>query len=220
MSDKPDVDIDVADPTVAIDLFKNRAVRASQVTEKISIRNGREVIDKFSDIHISGIYLQKIPVNPLINSSKIAVFPYKEAEALGYYKLDILGNNVYRNFNSMEEMRQLLKEPVDWNWFKNDKFVKNLFHFGGYVSDKQTVAQMVAEYAPQSIPDLACMLAIIRPAKKHLIGKSWDTIRSQIWQKSTEKDSGFKKSHSHSYAMVVALDARLQAPKFFATVEP
>jgi len=47
-------------------------------------------------------------------------------------------------------------------------------------------------------------LALIRPGKKHLIGKSWKEVSETIWEQ-TEDGYSYKKAHAVSYAKLVAL---------------
>lgn len=194
-SDIPDVDIDVANHDDAVKPFTT-AIVASQMA------NGQIVK------HNVGLYFQNIPVNPL---NGLAAFEYHHAEALGYYKVDVIAAGVYQNITSQEHLRQLLDEPIEWWWFENPEFVGSLFQLGNW-------GDLVAEYKPQSIMDLAMLVAIIRPGKKYLKGQSWDVVREKIWLVEPVEEARpkpFKKSHAVAYALVVGLDARLKAPEFF-----
>jgi DNA polymerase III alpha subunit len=51
-------------------------------------------------------------------------------------------------------------------------------------------------------------LALIRPAKKHLIGQAWKEVSKTIWDKNTEGYS-FKKSHAVAYAQLVVVHMNL-----------
>src|SRR6185437_13721446 len=94
-------------------------------------------------------------------------------------------------------------------------FVKTLFHFGGMVDRETTMADVVAAYEPQDIADLAHLVAIKLPAKKHLIGESWEMLRREMWIKDDQKRPQFKKAHSFSYSLAVVVDVQLKAPGFF-----
>jgi hypothetical protein len=48
------------------------------------------------------------------------------------------------------------------------------------------------------------VLAVIRPGKKHLIGRSWDEIAKEVWTKTDDVYS-FKRSHAIGYAAAIAL---------------
>lgn len=196
MTEIPDVDIDVADHDTAAALFADRAVPASEYVKSEGVLVP----------HAAGVYLQKIPRHPV---SRLAAFDYKLAESLGYYKFDLLTNSVYQRVESVDHLRRLLAEPIDWNWFMDQRFVSTLFHL-------QQMAETVSEYAPQSVLDLACMVAIKMPAKRYLIGEPWEVVREKIWLPEPEKGRMFKKSHAIAYGIVVGLDARLKAPEFFS----
>jgi DNA polymerase III alpha subunit len=55
---------------------------------------------------------------------------------------------------------------------------------------------------------MAMFLALIRPGKRHLVGKIWQEISESIWE-STEEGYSFKKSHAVSYAVLVTLHMNL-----------
>jgi hypothetical protein len=59
-----------------------------------------------------------------------------------------------------------------------------------------------------SITRMAMFLAVIRPGKKHLIGKSWREVSQTVWSKDAD-GYAFKKSHSIAYAHLVAVHANL-----------
>ena len=44
-------------------------------------------------------------------------------------------------------------------------------------------ADVVKTYKPVTVEQLAMILAIIRPAKKHLMGKPFDEIEKTVWDK-------------------------------------
>jgi hypothetical protein len=59
-----------------------------------------------------------------------------------------------------------------------------------------------------SIARMAMFLAIIRPGKKHLIGKPWREVALTVWDK-TDDGYTFKQAHAVSYAHLVALHMNL-----------
>ena len=150
MKDIPDVDIDVGNRQIAVLPFTERAVPAVKIANGVAAK------------HAAGLYLQRIPTNPL---NGCAAFDYHYAEELGYYKFDVISNSIYKNVKSQEQLRQILEEPIDWDWFQNQDFVRRLFHIANY-------ADLMQQYQPRSIMDLAMLLALIRPAKKYLKGDS------------------------------------------------
>jgi DNA polymerase III alpha subunit len=54
-------------------------------------------------------------------------------------------------------------------------------------------------------------LALIRPAKKHLIGKKWSEIARSVWDKDGDGDYAFRHSHSVAYAQLVVVHMNLLA---------
>jgi hypothetical protein len=55
---------------------------------------------------------------------------------------------------------------------------------------------------------LAMLLAVIRPSKRHLIGKRWREIADEIWVKPSE-GYYFKKAHAYGYAQLVMVHMNL-----------
>jgi hypothetical protein len=60
-----------------------------------------------------------------------------------------------------------------------------------------------------SIPRMAMFLAVIRPAKRHLIGKTWKEVGETVWDKPADDEYYFKKSHAVAYAHLVAVHMNL-----------
>jgi len=52
------------------------------------------------------------------------------------------------------------------------------------------------------------MLAVIRPGKKHLIGKNWRDIAKTVWDKGSDGYT-FKKAHGVAYAHLVVVHMNL-----------
>jgi len=188
----PDVDFDVKDRDNVVSIFD--VVRASILSKGDLVR------------HKDGVYFQNIPIDP---QTGLAVFPYDTAEELGYYKIDFLPNHVYDGLTSADQIDQILEGPIDWSMFENVDFVRKLFHFGGRVDSNTEMAEVVAAYAPKSVDQLALLIAIKLPAKKHLIGSEWDVLEQEMWTKSHDKLPQFKKSHSIAYALTVIVHAVL-----------
>jgi DNA polymerase III alpha subunit len=71
---------------------------------------------------------------------------------------------------------------------------------------------LLAQLQPKSVIELAMVLAMIRPGKKHLIPvcqeKGFDAIENEIWTK-TEDSYFFKKAHAVSYASVIIVQLNL-----------
>lgn len=179
-----DVDIDFADRSAI--LSKLEHIPASRL-EKGEYKK-----------HNTGVYLQKIPVNPLTNYASI---DYKQAEDRGYFKFDFLNVTVYKDIKDEEHLDRLLNTEPVWELLEQDEFTNLLFHVNGHGDVLRTMK-------PQSVEQLAMVLAMIRPGKRHLIGKSWQEIEQEIWIKTDDKFS-FKKSHSYAYASLIIVQMNL-----------
>ena len=149
--------------------------------------------------HNTGIYLQTIPKFPLDGFSAI---DYKQAEEDGGFKLDILNNHVYKDIHDEAHLNKLLDTEPMWDLLEHEEFVKLLFHIGNHYD-------IVKKYKPTSIEQLSIILALIRPGKRHLVGKDWDSIKREIWLKPNDNSYYFKQSHAVGYATVIALQMNL-----------
>lgn len=182
----PDIDIDFADRTKALEHFEHAVA---------SIREEDCTFKK----HNTGIYCTSIPHNPITGLSTI---DYKEAEERGYFKIDFLNVSVYDSVNSREHLLELMnKEPL-WDLLEQDDFVNLLFHVNGHGS-------ILRQMKPTTIEQLAAVLAMIRPAKRHLIGKDWNSVMSEVWLKPENDEYYFKKAHAVAYAHVVVVQMNL-----------
>ena len=178
----PDIDIDFADRSKALDIIKHIDAR----------------IDTFKK-HNTGIYCTSVPYNP---TNGISTLDYKEAEDRGYFKIDFLNVNVYEGVKSKTHLTQLLETEPLWDLLLDDDFIQNLFHVNGHGS-------ILRQMEPKSIEQLAAVLAMIRPAKRYLIGKDWTTIMTEVWTKPDNEEYFFKKSHATAYAVAVVVQMNL-----------
>lgn len=147
--------------------------------------------------HPCGIHPHNIPIDALTG---LAAIPYKDAEALGYYKLDFLHLSAYDIFDSRQEIEYLLELEPHWELLQVPSVVEGLFQLGKH-------ADLLSKIKPTSLEDLADALALIRPGKQHLLDlylKHKDVGRRALWTKG-ENGYTFKKSHAISYAMVIKL---------------
>jgi len=182
----PDIDID----------FANRDI----VLEKIQHRIAKLDTDKK---HNTGIYVTEIPHNPVDNLSTI---DYKTAEDRGYFKLDFLNVSIYKDIRDEQHLKDLMSREPLWELFTHPEFVDQLFHLNGH-------GTVVKKLSPTSVEQLAAVLAIIRPAKRHLIGKTWTDIMKEVWVKPENDEYYFKKAHAVAYAMSVVVHANLICEK-------
>jgi len=177
----------------------------------IDVGNRLDVIKHFDHIHAavskngnlqrhpSGIYVTEIPMNPVTN---MCSFDYEEADKRGYFKLDILNVWIYNHIRNDEHLEYLMRDP-DWSMLYNKSIVDKLVHLN---NSWDILLSMPEEI--NSMEKMAMFLAIIRPSKKHLVGKTWNEISKTVWTKDA---SGyvFKKSHSFSYAQLVMVHMNL-----------
>jgi DNA polymerase III alpha subunit len=181
----PDIDIDFADRSKVLDIIKN--VPASIGT------NGT-----FKK-HNTGVYCQPIPYNPLTGLSNI---DYKEAEDRGYFKIDFLNVGIYEKIRNEEHLIQLMETEPLWDLLEQDEFSNLLFHVNGH-------GHVLRQMKPKDIEELAACLAIIRPAKKYLLGRPWTEVLNEVWTKPTTDEYYFKKAHAVAYAQVVVVQMNL-----------
>ena len=178
----PDIDIDFADRTRALAVLKHVDARIDE--------------DKK---HNTGIYVQSIPYNPITN---ISTLDYKAAEERGYFKIDLLNVSVYENVNSRQHLLKLMNTEPIWDLLLEDEFTNKLFHVNGHGS-------ILREMKPRTIEQLAAVLAMIRPAKRNLIGKDWNTVMNEVWVRPDGDEYYFKKAHAIAYAHVVVVQMNL-----------
>ena len=151
--------------------------------------------------HNTGVYVTHIPQDPLTGRASI---DYEAAEDRGYIKLDFLNVNLYQQVQNEEHLEQLMHTAPDWQQFNTDQaFFEQLIHVNNHWNVLKRMPEPV-----DSIPRLAMFLAIIRPAKRHLIGETWKTVGESVWQK-TEEGYQFKKSHAVAYAHLVVVNMNL-----------
>ena len=181
----PDIDIDFLDRDQALKLFKY--VGASRVD------NGRLVK------HNTGIYMHEVPVNSLTG---LCAIPYDIAEEKEYFKIDFLNVSIYKGIKNEAHLVQLMETEPLWDLLLDDSFTDLLFHVNGHGS-------ILKEMKPENLEQLAAVLAIIRPAKRHLIGKDWTTVMKEVWTKPVNDEYFFKKSHATAYAMAVVVQMNL-----------
>ena len=194
----PDVDIDFFDRDGTLKLFKHAP--ASIIKD--------DKIEK----HKTGVYFHAVPTHPVTGHSTL---DYKKAEDRGYFKIDCLNVNIYKNIKSEQELVELMIEEPDWNMLKDQKIVDQLFHLNGHFN-------IVSKLQPKNIEQLAAVLAIIRPAKRYLVNAPWDDILKEVWIRPADGSYFFKKSHAVAYAQAIVVQMNLIAKdkySFSATKE-
>jgi len=183
----PDVDIDFYDRDGVLRLFKH--------TPASIIKDDK--VEK----HKTGVYFHACPEHPVTGHSTL---DYKKAEDRGYFKIDMLNVNIYKEVKSEQELVELMIQEPDWDMLKDPKTVENLFHLNGHFN-------IVSKLEPRNIEQLAAVLAIIRPAKRHLMHKDWIEIIKEVWTKPADGSYFFKKSHAIAYAQAIVVQMNLIA---------
>lgn len=148
--------------------------------------------------HPSGIYLQNVPTDPLTGLSS---FDYDTAATLGYAKIDILSNSLYEGVRDESHLVELMNQEPDWSLLEFDNMVERLAH----IRDHYGVVKAIA---PKSIEDLAVVLALVRPGKRHLLCRPRSEIDLDIWQPD-ENGYVFKRAHAIAYAVAIVVQMNL-----------
>jgi len=183
----PDIDIDFADRTHLLKYIKGVGAR---------LENGNK--------HNTGVYFNKIPVA----HDGLATVDHKAAERLGYFKLDLLNVNVYQSIKDEIHLVEMMKDP-NWKLLHDKDFFEQLIHVGKHF---ETMARMPEDIT--SIPRMAMFLAVIRPAKRHLIGKTWSEVAETIWTNAGQDSYSFKKAHAVAYAQLVVVHMNILEDRY------
>jgi DNA polymerase III alpha subunit len=150
--------------------------------------------------HPAGVYFQHIPVD---KETGLSAIPYKESERLGYTKIDFLHLTLLKDFNSKDQIRELIDKEPDWRLLENEKIVSTLFHIGNHFD-------IVNKVKPKSVIELSDILALIRPGKTKLLDaylKSPDDVRPELFTKRINSD--MRQSHTIPYALLIVLQLHL-----------
>jgi DNA polymerase III alpha subunit len=181
----PDIDIDFANREQALELFEYTT----------AVRHDGAEFKK----HNTGVYFTSIPRDARSNTSTI---DYKEAEQRGYFKVDFLNVGIYEGVKNEEHLVKLMETEPLWDLLEQKDFADLLFHVNGH-------SGLLKQMKPRTIEELAMCLALIRPAKRHLVGKTWTEIGPEIWTKPTNDEYYFKKAHAVAYAQAIVVQMNL-----------
>lgn len=190
-----DIDIDFADRDSA--LSNLLYVKASRMDKGHLVK------------HPTGTYFQEIPIDPF---SGCASIPYQEAGNLGYFKIDFLNNSLYQDVRDDAHLDELVAQEPPWELLEERAVVRMLAHVGDHFG-------VVQRIAPKSVEDLAVVLALIRPGKRHLLQQSRTDIDAAIWQSTSDDEYTFKKAHAIAYAVSIAVQLNLIVEKTIAQLE-
>jgi len=186
--DLPDIDIDVADRPAAL--------------SGLNYVKGSMLQDGELRKHPTGVFFQNMPIDPITG---LAVFPAGKksddmAEQMGFYKVDIIPNTAYQYVKNPDHLDKLVARPTPWGLLAREDVVQQLQHINSHFD-------IIDAYEPKSIDDLACLIAIIRPGKRHLVGLPWETVREEIWKRDNDQYT-FKKSHAIAFAMMITVQLK------------
>ena len=102
----PDIDIDFADRTQALELFRHVPARLKQRK------------------HNTGVYFHRVPSNPF---SSVCTVEHTDADDMGFFKLDLLNLSIYKDVKDDDHLQQLMdREPI-WELLEHKDFVDQLF---------------------------------------------------------------------------------------------
>lgn len=189
MKFRSDIDIDFGDRQQILNVL-------SHVPAGI-VRNGELVR------HNTGVYFTDIPRDPATGTASI---DHKVAEDRGYVKLDLLNVGIYSQVTSEQHLLELMQRDPPWDRLYDPEFCAQVIHIGNHYD---TLIKMPE--AVNSIERMAMFLAVIRPAKRFLIGVNWREVAQEVWDVPGDGGYYFKKSHSVAYAQLVAVHMNLLA---------
>ncbi len=181
----PDIDIDFAD--------RKEIMSFLPVVPAMILRDGKP------SAHPSGVYLQDAPVDPFTG---LASLDTHVMEDRGFFKLDFLNQTVYREIRDEQHLDTLLAMEPLWELLDEPAMVEQLPHVYNHYD-------VLQEIQPRSIDDLSVVLALVRPGKKHLRGRSRAEIDAEIWTKDEANQFIFKRAHAISYATLVMIKLNL-----------
>jgi len=153
--------------------------------------------------HNSGVHFDNIPVDPI---SGLASIQYKEAERLGYQKVDILSQSAYEHVRDRDHLKELMNKEPDWDLLLVPEFVEELSQIKKHIT-------LLNVWRPRSIDELAMFIAMIRPGKRQCQSmNSWDEVEQVIWDYDSigldaegKKLRYFKKPHAYAYSLMIVV---------------
>jgi hypothetical protein len=114
--------------------------------------------------------------------------------------------SVYQLIRDPAHYELMLAKTPPWERLWTDReWASQLAHVGNYTD-------LLRVMKPDSIPRMAAFISIIRPGKAHLQTRPWAEVFASVWDGDESRGYTFKKSHSISYAALVALHMNLLSP--------
>lgn len=180
-----DIDIDIPSHIDITKIFPS-AVVASRVDKGELVK------------HNCGVYFQNVPIDAITG---FAALPYKTAADLGFTKVDFLHLNLLNSFRTKAEVRQAISSEPDWTLLQDPEIVSRLFHL-------KNSFEFLSKLKPQSVVELADVVAIIRPAKRALLDRYMrDKVRTRplLYRLDGDDKTSFRQSHAIAYALSIVM---------------
>lgn len=194
MAGSPDIDIDFAD--------RRKAMAILPCVPAMVLR------DEKRTAHPSGVYFQDITVDPFTN---LASLDFKTADQVGYFQFDLLNQSVYQEVRDEDHLVSLLNTDPEWSLLEERSYVEQLPQINKHFDVVQSIK-------PTSILDLAIVLALIRPGKRHLMGRPRALIEQEVWKQDGD-DYAFKKAHAISYGALIVVQMNILTARLLAEME-
>lgn len=153
--------------------------------------------------HPCGTYFQSIAKDPF---TECAAIPHKEAQDLGYFKIDFLHISVLDAFETKAEIRALMRKKPDWSLLRSQEQVEKLFHIKNHFG-------LINRLKPKNVQELADAIALIRPGRRELVDdylQNKEHVREKyLYVRNAQDEYSFKKGHAIAYAFNIILQLHL-----------
>ncbi len=152
--------------------------------------------------HPCGGYFVTVPKDPVTG---LCATPFGDAEGYGWTKVDFLHLSLLTNVQSHTELLQLANTEPDWTLLEDPNVVAGLFQL-------KNSYDFVKRMKPKSVDDLADVVAIIRPEKRHLLDgytANKNRTRQVLYSIASDGSGSFKKAHAIAYALMIVVQLNL-----------
>jgi len=141
----------------------------------------------------------------------LTLFEHIPASRLDNNRLVKHNTGVYLHAVPVDAVSGLCQIPYEQaeeqKYFKIDFL--NVGIYKGVRDEEHLHGDIIRKTLPTSVEQLSAVLAMIRPAKRYLIGKDWTTIMTEVWTKPSNDEYYFKKSHATAYAVAIVVQMNL-----------
>lgn len=175
----------------------------SVIAQLPCVRSTEKITEDGLIAHNSGVHFDNIPIDPITG---LASIQYKEAERLGYQKVDILSQSAYMYVRDREHLKELMNREPNWDLLLEPEIVDQLSQIKKHIT-------LLNVWKPRSIDELAMFIAMIRPGKRNCQSmNSWSEVESVIWDYNSigldsegKKLRYFKKPHAYAYSLMIVV---------------